>query len=275
MANRPLILITNDDGIDSPGLRAAAQAMADLGDLLIVAPSKQQTGAGRSYLNTADKTVHPTKLLLGQTYHPAYTANVSPAQAVNLAYLELAQRPINLCVSGINFGENVGSGVTISGTVGAALEAGCSGIPALAVSLETPHEFHMNHSDEIDFSVAAHFTRQFARLVLAGGLPPHVDLLKIDIPDDATPQTGWRMARVSRQRYYHSKPNEHIQRGDVKGFAYHVEIEADTLEPESDIYVFAVERKVAVVPMTIDLTAPVALSEIADFFNSPISSAAR
>ena len=129
---KPLILITNDDGINSPGLHAAAQAVADLGDLLIVAPSTQQTGAGRSYPSKIDDTIHTTSIPLGDSQHVAYMAAVSPAQAVRFAIIEIAERSIDLCVSGINYGENIGSGVTISGTVGAAIEAGCSDIPALA-----------------------------------------------------------------------------------------------------------------------------------------------
>ncbi|MBI1880507.1 MAG: 5'/3'-nucleotidase SurE, partial [Chloroflexi bacterium] len=120
MTKRPLILITNDDGIDSPGLHAAAAAVADLGDLLIMAPNSQRTSAGRGFPPILDKVIYLTEIPLGHSSHPAYTADVSPAQAVQLALLELAKRPIDLCVSGINYGENVGSGVTISGTVGAA-----------------------------------------------------------------------------------------------------------------------------------------------------------
>ena len=189
MAQPPLILVTNDDGIDSPGLHAAVAAVADFGDLLIMAPKSQRTSAGRGFPPIHDKAIYTTQIPRGHGSYPAYTADVSPAQAVQLALLELAQRRIDLCVSGINYGENLGSGVTISGTVGAALEAACSSIPALAMSLETPPEFHLNNSPEVDFSVAAHFTRQFARRVLSQGLPAGVDLLKIDVPAGATPQT--------------------------------------------------------------------------------------
>ncbi len=103
MADRPLILITNDDGIESPGLSAAVRAVADLGDLLIVAPSSQRTGAGRSYPPVHDKAIYPTEILLNGNHHPAYKADVSPAQAVMLAVLELAERPIDLC---LDFGQN-------------------------------------------------------------------------------------------------------------------------------------------------------------------------
>jgi 5'-nucleotidase len=266
MTKRPLILITNDDGIDSPGLHAAATAVADLGDLLIMAPNSQRTGAGRGFPPVRDKAIYLTEIPLGSGSQPAYTADVSPAQAVQLAMLELAERPIDLCISGINYGENLGSGVTISGTIGAALEAACSGIPAVALSLETPPEFHLNNSPEVEFSVAAHFTRQFARQILDKGLPRGADLLKIDIPAGATVQTGWRAARISRQRYYQTLPSERTRLDEPRELRYRIYIDHESLEPGSDIHTVMVDKLIAVVPMTFDLTALVELNEVKRFF---------
>lgn len=270
MAQRPLILVTNDDGIDSPGLHAAAAAVADLGDLLIMAPSSQRTGAGRSYPANADSTIQPTQIPLDDGYHPAHKADVSPAQAVVLAVNHLAKRPVDLCVSGINYGENLGSGVTISGTVGAALDAACYGIPSLAMSFETPKEFHHSISQEIDFQVAAHFTRYFAQQTLSKGLPAGVDLLKIDVPGTATAQTPWRTATVSRQRYYQLIHGPRDTPHDPADIDYRINVIREIVEPESDVYVFAIDRLVTVVPMTIDLTARVALPDITKFLKTPI-----
>jgi 5'-nucleotidase len=271
MTNRPLILVTNDDGITSPGLHAAAEAVAHLGELLIVAPKTQRTSAGRGFLTVSDRAVYTTEVPLSTGPYPAYTADVSPAQAVQLALLELAPRPIDLCISGINYGENVGTGVTISGTVGAALEAACSGIPSLAVSLETPQQYHYSHSLDIDFVVAALFTRQFAEQALNRGLPVGVDILKIDVPAGATPQTPWRIGRISRQRYYEAIPSGRTRLDEQKGISYQVHINHNSLEPDSDIHILAIDRMVAVVPMTIDLTASVPPEELTQFFNGPNS----
>ncbi len=266
MTHRPLILITNDDGIQSPGLHAVVQAVADLGELLIMAPSTQQTGAGRSYPSNIDDTIHPTQVPLnGTEHHPAFMAAVSPAQAARLAMLELTERPVDLCISGINFGENVGSGVTISGTVGAAIEAACSRIPALAVSLQTPQEYHLKHSNDIDFTTAGHFTRLFTQKVLNQGLPEHVDLLKIEIPDSATEQTPWRITRVSRHRYYQAIPKSERKEGD---YPYGVNIKGQEIEPDSDIHALAIDKVISVSPMTIDLTAPTTIVAASKFYNS-------
>ncbi len=263
MAIRPLILITNDDGIDSPGLHAAAAAVADLGDLLIVAPASQRTGSGRSHSPVGDETIYPVQIPLNGHNFPAFKADFSPAQAVITAMLELAERPVDLCISGINYGENLGSTVTSSGTVGAAIEAVSFDLPALAISLETPHEFHVKYSHEINFSAAAHFTRYFSQQILGRGLPPGVDILKIDVPATATPQTSWRVGSLSRQRYWHP-----VRRQSGKPrIGYGAIVDYDTLEPGSDIHTFAVERLVAVAPMTIDLSAPVGAAEVTVFLN--------
>lgn len=260
---KPLILITNDDGIDSPGLHAAAEAVADLAELLIVAPTSQRTGAGRSYPPVLDKNIYPVEVPLNGRGQPGFKADFAPAQAVIAAVLELAQRPIDLCISGINFGENLGSTVTSSGTVGAAIEAACFDIPALAVSLETPNEFHTRYSSEIDFSAAAYFTRYFAQQILCRGLPPKVDFLKIDVPSTATPQTRWRVSPLSRQRYWHPLRRQ----DDHEKIGYEAMVDYQTLVPESDIHTFVVNRQVAVTPLTIDMSAPVTAADMTRFLN--------
>ena len=85
MAYRPLILVTNDDGIDSPGLHAAAEAVANLGDLLIMAPMHQQSGAGRSFHFRSDNAIHTVEIPVNGNSHVAYKADMSPAQAVAAA----------------------------------------------------------------------------------------------------------------------------------------------------------------------------------------------
>lgn len=267
MAYWPLILVTNDDGIDSPGLHAAAQAVADLGDLLIMAPMHQQSGAGRSFHFKSDNAIYTTTIPLNGASHVAYKADMSPAQAVAAAVMDLAQRPIDLCISGINYGENVGSGITASGTVGAALEAADTNIPALAVSLQMSKEFYMSHSREIDFGTAAYFTRFFAQRTLERGLPLGVDLLKIDVPATATPQTPWRTVSISRQRYFEGIKANRQRLDEPARVDYRIVVDRDTLEPDSDIYAMVVKQEVAVVPMTIDLTAHVALEQVSAYFN--------
>ncbi|MDQ4077217.1 MAG: 5'/3'-nucleotidase SurE [Chloroflexota bacterium] len=250
---RPLIFITNDDGIASPGLHAAMEAVAPLGNLLVVAPKHQQTGAGRSFPPAKwEFEAYPLTLRDG-TKVEAYALAGSPAQAVRGGLMLLSGRPPDLLVSGINYGENVGVGVTISGTVGAAIEGATLGVPSLAVSLETAIQHHLVHSEEVDFSVAAHFTHVFARMMLELSLPPHTDLLKLDIPADATLETPWRITRVSRQNYFSSTIEE---RDGVRSFSgYERQVDLEILEEDSDIYAILVDGVISLTPMTIDLTA--------------------
>ncbi len=265
-AAHPLILITNDDGIRSPGLHAVVQAVWDLGEVVVVAPRQQFSNAGRSHPPSAKRdqsSIHRETLPVDCPGVVAYSVDSSPAQAVARGWIEILSRLPDLVISGINYGENMGTGTTVSGTVGAAIEAACAGIPALAVSLETSSDFHYSPSDAVDLSVAAEFTRRFARIVLADGLPPDVDILKIDVPDDATTDTPWRITRVSRQPYY--VPVINGQDSDVTpdGPDYRVEIDRDSLEPDSDIHALVVERVVSVCPLSIDLSSRVDRRQLA------------
>ena len=259
----PFILVTNDDGIHSPGLHAVVKAVCDLGEVMVAAPRQHQTGAGRSYPPVRDKSIYREEIPVNCQTVTAFGIEASPAQAVMAALLDLAPRPPDLLISGINFGENVGTSVTTSGTVGAAIEAASFGVPGLAVSVETPKEFHYQHSDAVDFTAAAAFTRRFTQIVLAGGLPPDVDILKIEVPSDATPETPWRMVRVSRQRYYVPQPSGRQSLVDQKGIDYTRVINWDTLEADSDVRALAMDRVVSVSPLSIDLTARVDLDELA------------
>jgi 5'-nucleotidase len=196
------ILLTNDDGIQSPGLWAAAEALSSLGFVTVAAPRDQSSGMGRSLPGSSDGIIRTEVLRVGGKDWTVYAVGGSPAQAVLHAILEIMPEPPDLVVSGINYGENVASGVTVSGTVGAAMEAASNGIPALAASLQTGREHHLSYSTQVDFSAAAHFTATFARRLLEKRMPADVDLLKLDVPAEATPETPWEITRISHQRYY-------------------------------------------------------------------------
>jgi 5'-nucleotidase len=143
----PLILVTNDDGILSPGLRAAAEAVAGLGELLLAAPATQQTSMSRAFSHDTDAgVIERVEMRVGGRAVPAYAVSGSPALTVTHAVLELAERPVGLCVSGVNYGENIGGSIGVSGTVGAALEAANHGIPGIVrdqVASVTPLTWRM------------------------------------------------------------------------------------------------------------------------------------
>jgi 5'-nucleotidase len=256
-----LILVTNDDGIESPGLLAAIRAVHDLGEIWVVAPRLQASGLGRSF-PARSITVHKSLLEVGGTPVRSLALDASPAQAVRHGVLRFLPRRPDLAISGINYGENLGGSVTISGTVGAAMEAAGFGIPALAASLETEQEYHFVHSLEVDFSSAALFVRRVAQWLLTDGMPEGVDVLKLEVPCDAKPNSPWRATRVSRQPYWVSVVTIDEQ-GERHVSGYVKEIDLDILEPDSDIQAMAVDRVVSLSPLTIDLTANVDLQDLA------------
>ncbi len=257
------LLITNDDGFRSPGLWAAVHAAAPLGRVHVVAPRDQSTGTGRSMPDNSDGIIEVVEVEVGGRKQPAYSVGGTPAQVVLHAVLEiLPQRP-DLVISGINYGENPGSGVTISGTIGAALEAAALGIPALAVSLQTDPAHYHSHSNEVDFRTAAHFTALFAGRLLAARLPADVDVLKLEIPAEATAQTAWVMTRLSRSRYYEPLPPRRRRWDEPAKPGYQQLPSYQDFEAGTDIYALRVEEKVAVTPLSLDMTSRVDLAELA------------
>lgn len=252
--NEPLILVTNDDGIHSHGLWAAAAALLPLGEVLIVAPNQQWSGAGRSMPNGITATATRLSREIAGREIVAYAVNATPAAVVIHALLRLAPRKPALVVSGINLGENISTEITISGTVGAALEAAASGIPALAVSLALPIAFH-NHATgaEADYHAAQAFTHRFAQYLLTTPLPYDTHVLNLNIPQTATPETPWRLTRLSRHRYY--QPTTPAQNDAAGGPAYQVMAHPEQTAPDSDIYTLSVDKLVSITPLSLDLTA--------------------
>lgn len=259
---KPQILLTNDDGIRSPGLWAAAASLSDLGYVTVTAPRDQCSGMGRSLPNTSDGIIHQQRVQVNGQEWSVFAVGGSPAQSVLHGIYDVMKRMPDLVVSGINYGENVATGVTISGTVGAALEAASLGIPALAVSLEADAKYHLSYSADVEFSVAADFTARIARLLLERKLPADVHLLKVDVPSDATHETLWQMTRVSPQRYYEPVAAERTS-WDEPGTVSYREAGVFDHEPEdTDVYVLRKKRMVSVSPMSLDLTSRVDFNEL-------------
>lgn len=261
MTDKPLILLVNDDGIFSPGLHAAAEAVADMGDLLIAAPSQQQTAMGRARPRKPPLgTIEAVTVDVHGEPHPAYAINASPAMAVSHAIIELAPRKPDLCISGANYGENVAFSLTSSGTVGAAIEAASYYIPALAVSTETDiTTAHTEDYPHLDWTTVKHFTRRVAEQLLAHGLPDHAALLNLNVPADATPETELRITRLSRHNYYDFLP-EQAKRDFAAPFklAEAKVAEKDHLEPDSDLMALVHDRVVSLTPITRNITADAA-----------------
>ena len=259
---RPLILVTNDDGFESEGLWAAVEAVLPLGEVLVVAPDRQWSGAGRSMPH------HVTGRLVQDVVHidgqpvSAYAVDATPALAVVHGVIELAPRRPDLVVSGINFGANLGTEVTVSGTVGAALEGAAFGIPALAVSLEMDPAYHLTGDDGADYTAARAFTRLFAHFLLDLSLPYDVHALNVNVPRQATAETAWWLTRLSRWRYFQPLPPDRANGQGRPG--YKLLTDPEQAELDSDIWAVLVDHVVSVTPLSLDLTSRVDLGTLHD-----------
>ncbi len=266
---KPQILLTNDDGIRSPGLWAAASALSEIGYVNVAAPRDQFSGAGRSMPITSDGVIEIKEVVVNGKSWQVYAVGGTPAQTVQHAILEILSSTPALIVSGINYGENVGTGVTVSGTVGAALEGASLGLPSLAISLETEQEHHLSYSDEVDFSTAAYFTKLFGQMLLEKRFPPDVDALKVDVPKDATRETPWEVTRISRKRYFEPVPPRRPSWDTPALIGYRLSTDPDQDRTDTDSYALRVKRVVSVTPLSLDMTSRVDLEAIERLLRAP------
>jgi len=247
------ILVTNDDGVMAPGLLALTYEMRKLGRVSILAPDRNWSGGG--HVKTLDRALRVREVLLADGTQ-AYNSDGAPSDCVALATLGFIKEPIDLVVSGINAGANLGHDVTYSGTVTAAMEAVIAGIPGIAVSLETLD----GHVGEIDYGPAARAASRVVRQVIENGLS-HEILLNVNVP--FLPDDKIRGFTLTRQglRVYHSRLDERI---DPRSKPYYwIGGEAPTGVPErgSDVGALA-EGFVSITPLQLDLTAYRALTDL-------------
>ncbi len=234
------ILLSNDDGISSPGLRALYEAMRPLGEVIVVAPDREQSAAGHSL------SLH-RPLRVDRMASEWYAVDGTPTDCVNLALNGLFKdRRPEIMFAGINQGGNLGDDITYSGTVAAAMEATLLGVPAVAVSLVC------ESGEPLRFELAARFAHRLAGEILRRGLKPGV-LLNVNAPN--IPEGECRGVRVTRQgkRVYGDAIVEKI---DPRGREYYW-IGGNGLnwvqEPDTDFDAI-VQRAISVTPIRLDLT---------------------
>jgi 5'-nucleotidase len=243
---KPLILVSNDDGANAPGILALAEALRDVAEVVVAAPDRERSATSHSI--SLDRPLRVDELGPG-----VFAIDGTPVDCVYLAVLHLCPRPPALCVSGINNGYNLGSDVFYSGTVAAALEAALRSVPAIAFSLERRRP--------PDFTHAARFARALVAEVLARGEQaiPRGALLNVNLP--AGELRGFQVTRLG-QRVYRDQV---VVREDLRGRAYYWiggPEEDGTDAPGSDCT--AVRAGLAsVTPLALDLTHGSLVEEIA------------
>ena len=184
---RPLILVTNDDGINAPGIRTLISVIKDIGDVIVVAPDSPQSGMGHAI--TINSTLHSSRITPKNSEIIEYSCSGTPADCVKLAINELMPRKPDLCVSGINHGSNSSINVIYSGTMSAAIEAGIEGVPAIGFSL-------LDYSWNADFSQSKDFIRKITLNALNNGITKGV-VLNVNIP--AVKKSDIKGVKICRQ----------------------------------------------------------------------------
>lgn len=244
--NTTNILVTNDDGVTAPGLLALAQEMRFLGNVFILAPDHNWSASG--HVKTLDRPLRVKEVCLEDGTN-AFACDGAPSDCVALAVAGFFKRKIDLVVSGINPYANVGHDVTYSGTVTAAMESVIWGIPAVAVSLDQPDNYH----GSIDYSAAAAAGRQVAMNVSQFGLAVDV-LLNVNVPFLGYPQIkGYQMTRQGL-RVYHDRLDA---RTDPRNRPYYWvigDMPTGVPEPGTDVGAL-MDGYISVTPIQLDLTA--------------------
>ena len=236
-ASRPRILVSNDDGYLSEGLRVLALAMAELGDVWVVAPESEQSAASHAI------SIH-RPLRMREVRPRWYAVDGTPTDCswLGINHLMKRRRP-HLMVSGINHGPNLADDIVYSGTVAAAMEASLLGVPAIAFSLATRQDF--------DFAPIARFARALCAAALARPLPPRM-LLNVNAPGGVDPR-AYVVTRLGR----HSYGTDVVEKVDPRGRKYYWiggnEYQHEDI-PGSDCNVVLREGLVSVTPLHLDLT---------------------
>ena len=244
MNKRPLILVTNDDGITAPGLRTLIEVMKTIGDVVVVAPDSPQSAMGHAI--TVNSTLYVEEVQIDPDGSIEYSCSGTPADCVKLAVKQVLGRRPDLCVSGINHGSNSSINVIYSGTMSAALEAGIEGIPAIGFSL-------CDYKWNANFDACKGFVKTITENVLKNGLPTGV-VLNVNIPN--LPKKAIKGIKICRQ----AKANweeEFDKRTNPNGRDYYwLAGKFVNLDQGEDTDEWALEHGyVSVVPVQFDLTA--------------------
>ena len=234
---RPRILVSNDDGHQSEGIKALAGAMGELGEVWVVAPETEQSASSHAI------SIH-RPLRMREVRPRWYAVDGTPTDCswLGIHHVLRDKRPA-LVVSGINHGPNLADDVTYSGTIAAAMEASIIGVPAIAFSLAARETF--------DFGPAARFARALVAAALAAPLPPNL-LLNVNVPPGVEPE-GYVVTRLGK----HSYGSDVHEKKDPRGRPYYWiggnEYQHEDI-PGSDCNVVLRDKRVSVTPLMLDLT---------------------
>ncbi len=248
------ILLTNDDGINAGGIRALVKELSALGELYVVAPDQERSGTGHS-ITVFEPIITQRKEMDG--VKAAWTVRGTPVDCVKLAVGKLLPEKVDLVVSGINHGPNLGTDVLYSGTVSAAAEGVIMGVPSIAVSLNS-------YKYDMEFDFPARFTRNFIKTVMRHGIDRKT-IVNINIPPLPPKEIkGIRITRLGVRNY----DNLFEERQDPRGNTYYWlggGVRKEEQEKDSDVLALE-EKYISITPLHLDLTDYVLIQEYKDVF---------
>lgn len=241
---RPLILVTNDDGVTAPGIQALISVMQEIGDVIVVAPDKPQSAMGHAI--TINNTLSLHKISKEGAATTVYSCSGTPVDCVKMATQEILKQKPDLCVSGINHGSNSSINVIYSGTMSAAVEAGIEGIPAIGFSL-------LDYSWDADFKPILSFVKKIAQETLEKGLPNGV-VLNVNFPKLAEHEIkGVKICRQAKAQWVEKFDKRQTPFG--KDY-YWLSGEFVNQDKGEDTDEWALQKGyISVVPVQFDLTA--------------------
>jgi len=247
---RPVILVTNDDGISAPGIRNLVEAVKDLGKIVVVAPDKPQSGMGHAITIGIPLRLHQVSIY---DEIEAWQCSGTPVDCVKLAVDKVLHRKPDLCLSGINHGSNHSINVIYSGTMSAAVEAAIESIPSVGFSL-------LDYSVEADIAGARKYARIIVEHLLANPLDKHL-VLNVNVP--AVPEELISGMKICRQAYAKYE-EDFLERNDPSGRKYYwLTGKFVNFDKGRDTDVWALEHNyVSVVPVQFDLTNYVLKSKL-------------
>lgn len=246
----PQILVTNDDGVRSPGILALKKALEPYGDVTVIAPDSNRSAIGRGI--TIHNPLHVEEVTL-EDGSRALATDGTPVDCVRLAALGIEGAPPDIVVSGVNLGLNLGDDVTYSGTVAAALEGLLLGLPAIAVSCQTTDEERGQwYGEGYDFRAAARFAARLVPLALASRFPDNV-ILNVNAPGlPAERITAARVTRLGRRVYQDALVLE-SEEGTGRRYSIYGDPPSSVGEEGTDIAAVAA-GELSVTPIHFDLT---------------------
>jgi len=254
------ILISNDDGINAPGIRALVANLEKENDILVVAPDREQSAVGHAI--TIHDPLKVSKKYVDDEFF-GYAVSGTPADCVKLALCSLMSEPPDLIVSGVNQGSNLGTDIIYSGTVSAATEGTLLGIPSIAISVNS-------FKRDAKFSVAADAVIKLIDKIKEFNLPKGT-LLNVNVPNIERDEIkGWKLTYQGRTKYV----EKYVERVDPRGNSYYW-IDGDLVEREgeNDADFHAVkEGYISVTPIQFDVTNHDYLSEIREKMEEKLNS---